>query len=303
MADVAVLNPSTGDFSDIQRVGDAISSLAARISKEFAPDLIVQISDLSSPGGLVVGSELQAVFDVPPPLVAARVQSAHGDDRIVVEIVGVPGLINRKILIVDDVVFSGTTISRVLERISVMFRGSEIAVACLVLHAASPAKRLLQGRIAGFFFADTTLNREIRFPWGIAEWYGELSIQFGATHFCTGASKRPWGYYEEFALNKKCPIRIHTIGPNQRMSLQRHFERDEFFVPLDVGVSYVLADKEISSIPGDYVFVPRGEWHRIANRTGRPVRVLEVAFGTYDQVNDIERYEDDYGRVNAKGDV
>jgi mannose-6-phosphate isomerase len=299
----ALLSPPAADFSGIAQVANAIGTLLAQLSEKFIPDLIVQISDLSSPGGMVVGSELQRSFDIPPALVTARVRSDRGDDRFFVDVVGVPALVNAKILVVDDVVFSGTTMLAVVEKIASMFSGSKLAVACLVVHEASRAKEALAERSVSFFFAATTWNREIRFPWGSAEWYGDVSLKFGDTTVSIETSKRPWGHYEDFAQNKKCTVRLHTVRPNQRMSLQRHLKRDEFFVPLDIGVSYILGETEVSTNPGDYVLVPRGQWHRIINKTARPVRILEVAFGTYDQVNDIQRKSDDYGRVAADGSV
>jgi mannose-6-phosphate isomerase-like protein (cupin superfamily) len=48
--------------------------------------------------------------------------------------------------------------------------------------------------------------------------------------------------------------------------------------------------------PGDFVLIPRGIWHRLLSDCESAVRVLEVAYGAYDQENDIERKQDDYGR-------
>lgn len=303
MSSFAILSPSAGDFSSIAQVANALEALAEQLRKDFIPDLIVQISDLSAPGGVVVGSELQCSFDVPPSLVTARVQNRRGDVRSVVDIGGVPGYENKTILIVDDVIFSGNTMLAVVTKIAEMFPASKIGVGCIALHVASKAGELLKERIEGLFFAVKTRNREMRFPWGVAEWYGDLPLTLGESNLEINVSRRPWGYYEEYALKKECTVRIHTLYANQRMSLQRHLRRDEFFVPLDVGITYTLGGEDLATVPGDYIFVPRGEWHRIMNRTSTKRRVLEVSFGEYDQVRDIERMDDDYGRVKLDGSV
>ena len=299
----STLSRSAGEFSSLSEVSRAIEALATKLRNAFVPDLIVQISDLSSPGGMVVGSELQRSFEVPPNLVTARVQTSTGDARSIVDVVGVPGYQNANILVVDDVIFSGTTMLAVINAIGDMFPGSKVGVACIALHVASRAAELLKTRAEGLFFAVSIKNREIKFPWGTAEWYGDIPLQFGPTSMEIEIARRPWGHYEDYAQNKACTVRLHTLYANQRMSLQRHFRRDEFFVPLDTGISYILGEEEIATVPGDYVFVPRGEWHRIINKTSSRRRVIEVAFGDYDQVNDIERKEDDYGRVNKNGGV
>jgi hypothetical protein len=41
--------------------------------------------------------------------------------------------------------------------------------------------------------------------------------------------------------------------------------------------------------------VPGGALHRIANKSDRPGRLLEIAFGDFDEA-DIVRLEDDYTR-------
>jgi mannose-6-phosphate isomerase-like protein (cupin superfamily) len=50
-----------------------------------------------------------------------------------------------------------------------------------------------------------------------------------------------------------------------------------------------------SAQPGERVWVPRGETHRMGNTGDRPGRVLEVAYGDFDEA-DIERLHDDYVR-------
>lgn len=53
---------------------------------------------------------------------------------------------------------------------------------------------------------------------------------------------------------------------------------------------------------GEYIAVPRGVRYRFAAYRNT-VRLLEISFGLYDQVFDIERFSDDYGRVGKLGDI
>lgn len=107
---------------------------------------------------------------------------------------------------------------------------------------------------------------------------------------------RPWGMWEELVQDGNCTVRILTCNRGQRLSDQRHRERDEFFYILDPETLIELDGEMISATPRDCVFIPRMVWHRLACGKADAVRVLEIAFGRYDQANDIERRSDDYGR-------
>jgi hypothetical protein len=59
-------------------------------------------------------------------------------------------------------------------------------------------------------------------------------------------------------------------------------------------------DSHVNSVTlkaGDYLLIPRGIWHRF-NAPKARIRVLEVAFGVYDEEFDIERLVDLYGRAD-----
>jgi mannose-1-phosphate guanylyltransferase/mannose-6-phosphate isomerase len=47
---------------------------------------------------------------------------------------------------------------------------------------------------------------------------------------------------------------------------------------------------------GDEFFIPKGETQRMSCPGSSPCRVLEIAFGEFDD-EDIERLSDDYGRI------
>jgi hypothetical protein len=64
-------------------------------------------------------------------------------------------------------------------------------------------------------------------------------------------------------------------------------------------------DPEVNSLTlekGSCLLIPKGMWHRF-RASIEPVTLLEIGFGLYDQVYDIERREDDYDRVGMDGSV
>lgn len=111
-----------------------------------------------------------------------------------------------------------------------------------------------------------------------------------------GRNDHPWGYTEQVARCDRTLQKRLTIYPGCRISLQRHFERDEHWHITEGYAHITLGDDELQCIAGDTVLVPRGIWHRIGNAGGSLLRVDEVQSGLPCE-HDIERREDDYGRT------
>jgi len=108
--------------------------------------------------------------------------------------------------------------------------------------------------------------------------------------------KRPWGNFKQFVLNKKCTVKIHTVKPNQELSLQKHKKRSEmwyFLTPGFVQLGRAKKKKEIKK--GEIVKVKKKQPHRFlaGNKT---VQVLEISFGKFSEKDEV-RIEDKYGRI------
>jgi mannose-6-phosphate isomerase-like protein (cupin superfamily) len=112
------------------------------------------------------------------------------------------------------------------------------------------------------------------------------------------ASHRPWGHFEQFVHNQTVTVKIITVNPGHRrhrLSLQKHAERDEMWQVLDSPIEVEVDGRSWVAQPGDRVWVPSGAIHRMANGGRVAGRLLEIAFGRFDEA-DIERLEDDYAR-------
>ena len=110
--------------------------------------------------------------------------------------------------------------------------------------------------------------------------------------------EKPWGSFDQYILNGLCTVKILTCNPGQKLSLQRHKQRNELWVALDAGVVVELDGRILTPDKGTEVWLPVGSTHRLSCSPGsaKPVRVLEISLGTFDE-NDIERIEDVYGRI------
>ena len=106
---------------------------------------------------------------------------------------------------------------------------------------------------------------------------------------------RPWGSFQQYAHNCDCTVSLMTVRPGQRLSLQSHTGRAELWIVLDDGAVVQVGAVERTCRAGDELWIPANEQHRLSCPGDEPVRVLEVAFGNWQQA-DIKRYEDDFHR-------
>ena len=111
-----------------------------------------------------------------------------------------------------------------------------------------------------------------------------------------GFVERPWGTFKQYAHNRDCTVSLMTVLPGQRLSLQSHVGRAELWIVIDDGAAVQVGEVERVCQAGDEIWITASQKHRLSCRGNKPVRVLEVAFGNWQQ-DDITRYADDYART------
>ena len=105
---------------------------------------------------------------------------------------------------------------------------------------------------------------------------------------------RPWGSFDQYAFNQDVTVSLMTVQPGQRLSLQSHTGRSELWIVLDEGAEVIVDDEVFHPRRMEEIWIPVGGKHRLSS-IGTEVRVLEVAFGNWQQ-EDIMRFSDDYQR-------
>jgi len=108
---------------------------------------------------------------------------------------------------------------------------------------------------------------------------------------------RPWGYYQVLADEKDHKVKRIYVYPDKRLSLQRHHRRREHWYILRGDAVVTLDGVEINLKTGQAVDIPQGAAHRIRNEGQADLAFIEIQTGDYFGEDDIERLEDDYGRV------
>lgn len=108
-------------------------------------------------------------------------------------------------------------------------------------------------------------------------------------------SRRPWGGFEQLSHNESTTVKVITVLPGQRLSLQTHARRAELWQVLDGPLEVTVGDETWTAATDERVWVPLGTRHRMHNAGEGSARVLEIAWGDFDE-DDIVRLQDDYDR-------
>ncbi|WP_323796191.1 mannose-1-phosphate guanylyltransferase/mannose-6-phosphate isomerase [Nisaea sp.] len=112
---------------------------------------------------------------------------------------------------------------------------------------------------------------------------------------------RPWGNYRNIDSGDGYQVKRITVTPGGRLSLQSHKHRAEHWTVIKgkarvtrgptmdrLDVVHLDADQSID--------IPLGWIHRLENPTDEPLIIVEVQSGSYLGEDDIERFDDQYGR-------
>ncbi len=107
---------------------------------------------------------------------------------------------------------------------------------------------------------------------------------------------RPWGQYETLVEGEGYQVKRIFVKPGKRLSYQSHQHRAESWTIVAGVAKMTLDEKDWEMRAGDHVLIPIGAKHRIENIGKEEVVFIEVQTGHYLGEDDIERYEDDFGR-------
>ena len=109
---------------------------------------------------------------------------------------------------------------------------------------------------------------------------------------------RPWGFYETIVEEKTWKVKLINVKPEGKLSLQKHHHRSEHWIIVSGTARVEIEDKVITLYENQSSYIPLGSKHRLSNLGRIPLKLIEVQSGTYLGEDDIERFQDNYGRNN-----
>ncbi|WP_242512706.1 mannose-1-phosphate guanylyltransferase/mannose-6-phosphate isomerase [Thalassospira povalilytica] len=114
---------------------------------------------------------------------------------------------------------------------------------------------------------------------------------------------RPWGAYDSIDYSDRFQVKRITVKPGARLSLQRHRHRAEHWVVVK-GTALVTRDNETFLLKeNESTYIPLGAVHRMENPGKTPLELIEVQSGSYLGEDDIERFDDEYGRTTKNREL
>jgi mannose-1-phosphate guanylyltransferase/mannose-6-phosphate isomerase len=108
---------------------------------------------------------------------------------------------------------------------------------------------------------------------------------------------RPWGTYTVLEEGPRFKIKRIVVKPGASLSLQLHKRRSEHWVVLSGTATVVHEGRETVIGADESAFIRAGERHRLSNAGAVDCVMIEVQTGDYVGEDDIERFDDRYGRT------
>lgn len=107
---------------------------------------------------------------------------------------------------------------------------------------------------------------------------------------------RPWGTYTILEESDQYKIKRIVVKPGKRLSLQKHFHRNEHWIVVSGTATVTLGEKIKLVRANESTYIPMGTLHRLENAGKIDLVLIEAQVGEYLGEDDIVRVDDDYQR-------
>ena len=111
------------------------------------------------------------------------------------------------------------------------------------------------------------------------------------------SDQRPWGSFTVLDETPRYKVKRIEVFHEKRLSYQRHEHRSEHWMVVAGTAKVTLDGRDMILESGQTVDIPARSAHRIENVGNVPMVFIEIQTGSYFGEDDIERLQDDYGRV------
>lgn len=110
---------------------------------------------------------------------------------------------------------------------------------------------------------------------------------------------RPWGKYDSIDQGTRYQVKRITVKPGAKLSVQMHHHRAEHWVVVRGTAKVTNGDRTYFVAENESTYIPIGQVHALENPGKIDLEMIEIQSGSYLAEDDIVRFEDRYGRVDA----
>ncbi len=128
----------------------------------------------------------------------------------------------------------------------------------------------------------------------------QLKVQNRKEVFQHQRTHRPWGCFESIDNGERFQVKHITVNVGGKLSLQRHHHRSEHWVVVKGTAKVTRGEDAFLLSENQSTYIPTGVMHRLENVGKIPLEIIEVQSGAYLGEDDIERFDDQYGREEVK---
>lgn len=124
-----------------------------------------------------------------------------------------------------------------------------------------------------------------------------LEAQRAQEHIVHKTVQRPWGAYTVLGEGPGYKIKRIVVNPASRLSLQMHRRRSEHWVVVAGTARVTCGERTYDVKTNESTYIPPETKHRLENVDPQvPLEIIEVQNGPYLGEDDIQRFDDDFGR-------
>jgi mannose-6-phosphate isomerase len=116
-------------------------------------------------------------------------------------------------------------------------------------------------------------------------------------NFSQQHDERPWGSFTVLDEADGYKVKRIEVLPGKRLSYQKHSRRSEHWMVVQGSAKVTLDSREQILNAGQTIDIPLQAAHRIENIGAEKLIFIEIQRGSYLGEDDIERLQDDYGRL------
>ncbi len=114
---------------------------------------------------------------------------------------------------------------------------------------------------------------------------------------------RPWGWYDSVDMGGRFQVKRICVNPGASLSLQMHHHRAEHWIVVSGTAQVTCNEKTFLLTENQSTYIPVTSVHRLANPGKIPLEIIEVQSGSYLGEDDIERFDDVYGRAEQSAEA
>lgn len=126
--------------------------------------------------------------------------------------------------------------------------------------------------------------------------YNRLKAAGHSTYKHHRTQYRPWGHFTVLETGHRFKIKRLVLKPGGSISLQLHLHRSEHWIVVSGMARVTCDDRDLYVNTNESIYIKAGNRHRVANNGRIDLVIIEVQSGDYVEEDDIERFEDRYGR-------